>query len=134
MPRAPGHAAAPFAFGFSDLRRKAFHRRSGRNPRCGILFQKKGKKEIGRVGKGVGAGGDKGGAQGKREPKREKGGDKGKGRFGYAPRDEKVIGESAADKVRSSRETVALATEVAQSGSQVLRASRRFAWRGWHAM
>ena len=40
--------------------------------------RKKGKKEIGRVGKGVhvGAGGDKGGAQGKREPKREKGGER----------------------------------------------------------
>ena len=79
---------------------------------------KKGKKEIGRVGKGVGAGGDKGGPQGERELKREKGGEKGKGRFRYAPRDEKVISESATDKVRSSRETVALVTEVAQSGGQ----------------
>ena len=49
-----------------------------------------------------------------REARKGKG--QGKGRFRYAPRDEKV--ESATDKVRSSRETVALVTEVAQSGGQ----------------
>ena len=43
---------------------------------------------------------------------------RGKGRFRYAPRDEKVISESATDKVRSSREKAALVTEVAQSGGQ----------------
>ena len=35
----------------------------------------------------------------------------------------KSLAEALLDKVRSSRETVALATEVAQSGGQVLRAS-----------
>ena len=43
-------------------------RRGGRRK---AEMAKKAKKEIGRVGKGVGAGGDKGGPQGKREPKRE---------------------------------------------------------------
>ena len=65
----------------------------GGSEKAKSVARKKGKKEIGRVGKGVGAGGDKGGAQGKREPKREKG----------------AIGKDISDMRRAMRKSLAKA-------------------------